>query len=40
MIRYEKEIKCGFDKLLDLVIIHEHDVFTLVYNDKLLRRSL
>lgn len=37
MIRYEKETKCGFDKLLDLVILHEHDVFTLIYNDKSIK---
>lgn len=37
MIRYEKEIKCGFDKLLDLAIKHEYDVFTLIYNDKSIK---
>lgn len=34
MISYEKEISCGFDKLLDLVLEYENETFILVYNDK------
>ncbi len=38
MIRYEKEIKCGFDKLIDSVLYkNENGIFTLIYNDKSIK---
>ena len=34
MIRYEKEIKCGFDALLDYCDSNPTGVYTLVYPKK------
>ena len=38
MIRYEKEIKCGFNKLIDFVLYkNKNGIFTLIYNDKSIK---
>lgn len=38
MIRYEKEIKCGFNKLIDFVLHkNKNGIFTLIYNDKSIK---
>lgn len=35
MIRYEKEIKWGFNKLIDFVLYkNKNGIFTLIYNGK------
>ncbi|MCI6216526.1 MAG: hypothetical protein MR659_05565 [Mollicutes bacterium] len=38
MIRYEKEIKCGFNKLIDFVLYkNKNGIFTLIYNGKSIK---
>lgn len=38
MIRYEKEIICGFNKLLDVILNNDAkpDIYKLVYEDKII----
>ena len=39
MIRYDKEIKCGFDALIDYCDSNPDGIYTLVYDDKMINAT-